>query len=110
MFYKRRWFYENKKRTWLFDEHGKELPYVTAYELACTVGSVVGALFAGAGALLFVETLIGHRWGDMPELAGGVFFVFVLTFALRGVDATRNERLEPARQAAQEYFRKLNSN
>ncbi|MGQ0445417.1 MAG: hypothetical protein ACT4O2_09900 [Beijerinckiaceae bacterium] len=102
-------FYKNKY-TLLRDEHGKEVPYITAYELACAVGSVVGALFAGGGAQHFVQKLIGHRWGDMPELAGGMFFVFVLTFALKGVDAVRDERLEPARQAAREYIRKLNSN
>ena len=65
----------------------------TLTELTYVAGALVGALFSGYGADHFVYRLIGHRWGDMSELAGGAFFVLVLTLAEKGAFLMRNERL-----------------
>ena len=82
----------------------------TPLERLCLVFALASGPFSAYGAYRFSFYFLGHHLGTLPELIGGIFFVFVPTMMGRGVEEMRRPRLEQQKREAEEYVRKLNSN
>ena len=77
-------------------------------ETAMVAGAFAAGALAGIGAYQVTNFVIGHRWGDMPELAGGLAWIGVASLCFKGMLEIDRPRRERQREAMKEWHRRIN--
>jgi hypothetical protein len=72
-------------------------------------GAFGAGVLASIGAYQVINVVIGHRWGDLPELAGGVTLLAVTWLCVKGLEEIDRPRREEELERQREALKKMAS-